>query len=145
MGMFDTVICNYVLPPVPYSDLFPDLTFTPPQGTHFQTKDLECFMEEYVITEDGSLIRQLYNWVEYTEEEMAALPPAPFQRTGRRVSAGTKTCEFHGRFVMYTTFPIPEHLSHLINNAHAWIDYEVKFTDGKLESIIPFEPNKNWL
>lgn len=46
MGMFDDIECRAELPAV-----------GPDPGTrHFQTKDRECCLDKYVITEDGKLL-----------------------------------------------------------------------------------------
>jgi len=46
MGLFDTVTCEYPIPNPVHQDL------------EFQTKDLECLLDHYVITRDGRLIRR---------------------------------------------------------------------------------------
>lgn len=46
MGMFDTIFCEYPLPEPGH------------QALGFQTKDLECLLDNYTITSDGRLIRR---------------------------------------------------------------------------------------
>lgn len=47
MGMFDDIKCEYPLPGTPLALIVPN----------FQTKDLECSLDQYEITEDGRLIQ----------------------------------------------------------------------------------------
>ena len=49
MGMFDSIQCSYPLPlPLEVVDIFPDV-----YDQEFQTKDLENFLDTYIINEDG--------------------------------------------------------------------------------------------
>ena len=64
MGMFDYVICNRIMPDGK------DGT-----GVEYQTKDLECFLWNYEITQDGRLMESHY-------EDGRQQPPRPYAYTG---------------------------------------------------------------
>lgn len=93
--MFDNLICLAPLPndpPIPRDD--------------FQTKDLDCLLDTYTITEDGLLLHARWN-VE-----------------------GELTVPYHGLIRFYYG-----DWSNDDQKMHAWYEYEAKFTDGKLVEI----------
>ena len=58
MGMYDNIKCKYPLPDAAA------------QGVDFQTKDLECTLAEYEITEDGRLIEHCWDYEATPEDEL---------------------------------------------------------------------------
>ena len=86
MGMFDSIYTNYRLPDIEVSE---DLTLVFNAGntkhfgyeTEFQTKDLECVLDTYLISSHGRLIL-----------------------TSGQVNEDTN---FHGRIIFYTTVKKP--------------------------------------
>jgi hypothetical protein len=94
----------------------------------FQTKAFDCLLDRYVLTADGSLLRQSCSWDtgEVLEEERL---------------------DFHGRFEMHTVF-FADDVGLVGHNglvarvlgpespAEAYaISYVLKFTDGQLVAI----------
>jgi len=93
MGLFDTVNCEYRMPNPAHQDL------------EFQTKDLECLLDRYVITRDGRLIRR-----------------------GSELRGLERDVEwpFHGDLCIYAGDP---------ENRERLVEYVVRFTHGRVEWI----------
>ena len=120
MGMFDWVDCKYPLP---------DGFVLPVQNNFdlFQTKDLECFMNRYTITEDGEL---LLTKIDYENNHN---------------NQPTKI-NYHGIITFYGSNIRGVSARGYItkNDEPLWKrEYEAKFTDGKLVEIklVPQEPS----
>jgi hypothetical protein len=100
MGMFDTLYCQYPLPNPRHQDL------------DFQTKDLECLLDTYTITQDGWLV----------------------QHAKRGWGAGRLVRDIewplHGDLRFYTSVKTEE---------PSWIEYVARFTHGRIEWIRPIE------
>lgn len=94
----------------------------------FQTKDFDCVLDRYVLTEDGALLRKSCSWDtrEVLDEERV---------------------EFHGRFEIHALFFADDTGLKESNGvalrllgpdfrgeAYA-VSYVLKFTDGRLEAI----------
>jgi len=94
MGLFDTVRCEYPLPEPAH------------QRLEFQTKDLDCLLDEYLITRDGRLVR----------------------RAGRAEKGLARDMEwpYHGDVRIYRTNP---------KNDREFIEYVVRFSNGRVEWI----------
>jgi hypothetical protein len=98
MGMFDTIRC-----------LAP-LLEPRHQALSFQTKDLDCLLDEYTITRAGHLVREpRTGWLARGPSRRIAVP-------------------LHGDVRMYTSVE---------NKAgrHTWVEYRVRFTAGRVEWI----------
>lgn len=98
MGLFDTVHCEFPLPDARH------------QGLDFQTKDLECTLDDYTITADGRLLRHA-------------------RRRGRGPDRDIEW-PLHGDISIYT---------HLAAEDPSWVEYVVRFTHGRVEWIRPLE------
>lgn len=67
MGMFDNLTCEYPLPAEPK-----------PHEKSFQTKDFDCQLDHYTITDDGRLLRDgaavsyhgTFRFYTYTSDDM---------------------------------------------------------------------------
>jgi len=96
--MFDTVHCEYPLPNARH------------QGLDFQTKNLECLMDEYTLTRDGRLVRRA--------------------GTGFGGEGLDRDAEWplHGDIRIYTSVK---------TETPSWIEYVVRFTHGQVEWIRP--------
>ncbi|MGH7489484.1 MAG: hypothetical protein ACREMY_28365, partial [bacterium] len=99
MGLFDTIHCEYPLPDPKHQDL------------EYQTKDLDCLMDCYTITNDGRLLRHV--------------------RRGRKGPDRDVEWPLHGDLRMYTSLPgdPPEN--------RTWVEYVVRFTHSNVEWIKP--------
>ena len=104
MGMFDDIRFEGEIPGEPK-----------PKRPHFQTKDLECVLDHYVVKTDGSLWRSEWD------------SDARVWTAGQRVS-------FHGMLNFYTLEHIPGTGPRGCEDA-IWFEYEAKFTDGMLQGI----------
>jgi hypothetical protein len=95
MGMFDEIRCDYPLPE------------TPDDGkVQFQTKDFDCILAYYRITEEGRLVMKV-RWDD-TEE---------------------RNVDHHGFVNFYTC------AGDRREGTFKWWEYNAKFTDGQLVSI----------
>jgi len=93
MGLFDTIRCEYRLPNPAHQDL------------EFQTKDLECLLDDYIITIDGRLIRLA---------------------SGLRRLTRDVEWPFHGDIRIYGEDP---------ERKDELVEYTVRFTRGRVEWI----------
>ena len=95
MGMFDTLKCEYPLP---------DKIV---QKDSFQTKSLDCLLNNYTISKRGKLILQPYN----------------------KTSVNKITVDFHGDLQFYTSRGSWE------ENNYERFEYIARFTEGNLQWI----------
>jgi hypothetical protein len=98
VGLFDTVRCEFPLPDPSHQEL------------DFQTKDLDCLLEEYTITRDGRLIRY---------------PRGRLFEPGR---ARAVDWPIHGDLRMYDSIERP-------GREGEWVEYLVRFTDGRVQWV----------
>lgn len=116
MGMYDEVICNYPLPGTVVGE--------------FQTKSFENFLEKYIITEEGRLIRETFNLEKVPEEERPFYgkpewETSPISRmigSFRRVDIKEEFYDYTGIVNIYT----------IKNNV--WLEYKIKFVDGYVKT-----------
>ena len=111
MGMFDTLKVQLKIPG--FSDI-PDC--------EFQTKSLDSAMENYVITDNGELYREMwdYEWIDD--------PTSAFNGYFNKVEGSycrEYLTNFHGDIIFYTGETINE----------KWRDYTARFTEGRLSRI----------
>lgn len=124
MGMFDSIQCNYPLPiPLEVVDIFPDL-----YDQEFQTKDLENLLEQYILNEDGELLR-IHKKYEWKDDDSAFL-----KGYMEVVSQKIVPSNFHGVLNFYCYETIHEDKSS-DKAKDISIDYLAKFTNGKIENI----------
>lgn len=108
MGMFDTLKVEIKIPG--YSEI-PDV--------EFQTKSLDCTLDNYVITNNGELYKEVweYNWIDdethyfkgYSEKV-----PDSYRRE--------YLTNYHGDIIFYSSKKIDG----------KWRYYSARFTEGKL-------------
>jgi len=122
MGMFDTVVCKCFLPdrPTGINDF---------QTKSFGTNGIGGNMDNYTITIDGSLIlhKVRMEWVE--EEDRPYYGKHEWDKGGlykmagcmNSIPEGDEVIEHHGIIYIYTH-----------TDDHDWVEYEIKFTDGKV-------------
>jgi hypothetical protein len=104
MGMFDTLKCEYLLP---------DKIV---QKDSFQTKSLDCLLDNYTISKRGKLILQRQRHYETKVNKI--------------------TVDFHGDLRFYTSKGSRE------ENNYEWFEYEARFTEGNLQWIKRVECKK---
>lgn len=102
MGMFDDVRCDHPLPEEPTGG-----------KRDFQTKDLECMLDHYRITEGGRLVVRSYG------------------------AGAERDTNFHGVLNFYT------YTGKANSKDFEWWQYQAKFTDGKLVKITGGKENRH--
>ena len=100
----------------------------------FQTKDFDCTLTEVYITDDGEL--QINEWVYESvpvEERPYPNDPGILGIIGslRRTNEAIRTIKHHGYVNFYTI---------LNDNDQTWLEFNAKFTDGKLSGIERLTP-----
>ena len=130
MGMYDDLKCEY---PLPDKEV---------QKETFQTKDFDCQMEEYLITEEGKLVHHTvrYETVPDEEREYYGTPEwdeKPFVRSFgcmRSIPTGDVEIPFHGDLLFYT------YTGDFNKGTDIWYEYEARFTEGQLTKIKRLTP-----
>lgn len=122
MGMFDSIEVNCLLPlPLEVVDKIYDYF-----ELEFQTKDLECFLEKFIISEDGSLmfLKQDRRWVDDDESFLKGYMKVE--------SENLIDSNFHGllTFYAYERLKTGEDKGEDIS-----LTYVAKFTNGKCEQL----------
>lgn len=112
MGMYDLLKCKYPLPEG-YEDM---------QDREFQTKSLECLLDNYTITEDREL------WVTQAEREWVEDSSSFLGGYAKALRTWEERIEdIHGDIYFYD-FRDRHNLQDLVT-------FRARFTHGKLESI----------
>lgn len=119
MGMFDELTCAY---PLPRSEM---------QGRTFQTKDFDCMLERYSITQDGKLIHYPHRLER--NPEWKEPPPDDTSITSlfgmlMQVDEPPHQMNYHGDVYFYDF------------EGESWggnlITFRARFTEGQLTSIV---------
>jgi hypothetical protein len=97
MGMFDTIRCEYPLPENSF------------QEESFQTKSLECLLDEYTITKRGRLILHMHRHYQTKTKDVDV--------------------EYHGDLRFYTS------VGERDEGTYEWVEYKARFTEGKVQWI----------
>ena len=120
MGMFD-----YVRSEIPLPDGFTG---------ELQSKDFDCALTNIVISADGRLLIEDFEYEEVPKEERS-FPDAPdddiLSIVGalRRVNRRWRDLDHHGDFNFYG------YAGQYGNPGYNWHEYVARFTNGKLEFI----------
>jgi hypothetical protein len=117
MGMFDQIKLEVPLPD----------TDEVPTDTIFQTKDLECMLDDYVIASDGHLYKEKwdYDWI---EDESVAM----FKGRLQKIEGSFRreiVPDHHGDIPFY------HDALREIDGKRIWHEYVARFTHGKLSYI----------
>ena len=127
MGMYGEIRCEFPLPESGYRVL---------PGHTFQTKSLECCLDEYTITADGLLILHKVRGERVPEEERPYYgtpewenPRCRVAGSIRTVSVGDEEVHYHGDVHFYGSFAIQD------ESRSAWVEYKARFTEGRLSRI----------
>jgi hypothetical protein len=112
MGMFDYIKCEVQLPGYSYIT-----------DEKFQTKSFECLLENYVISDNRQIYRELwdYEWIDNTDS-LFGKQLVKVDGTYRR----DYLTDLHGDIIFYTERPPAD---------GKWYDYFARFTEGKLTRI----------
>jgi hypothetical protein len=120
MGMFDDIVCKYPLP-------FPeDTKGYIPNG--FQTKDLDCGLDQYEIREDGTL------WLRECEREHIAGDPNGktfFEKFG--IVKEIKVWWTH--VITTKTIRMYDYNNYNDGSYDYWVEFEIVFIDGVIDKI----------
>ncbi len=112
MGMFDELRVEHILPGK-----------TEITDEWYQTKDLECVMTKYVISANGELYEEKWQW-EWVEENTHWL--GGYMKKIEGSYHREYLTDYHGDVRFYKGSK-PEN--------GKWRDYYVRFTDGKLSKM----------
>lgn len=107
--------------------------FPEDQCRYFQTKSFESEMIKYFITEEGELIREVCHYEEvpeeerpyYTDPEFEINPIVKYCGSIKKIVDSMEIIKLHGIITFYT-----------YNKGREWLEYEAKFTNGKLQEVI---------
>jgi hypothetical protein len=132
MGMFDTILCKRKLP---LSELLEELKVDwKNQG--FQTKDLDCSMALYEITEEGTLNEEVLEreYICYTEEELQTMQPKPWSPYKEILIKNKymKPVMHHGIINFYDVL-------NYTDTQDIWVEFNAYFIYGKLDKIELFK------
>lgn len=135
MGMFDWLLCEYPLPDLP-----------DPTSIEFQTKDLDCLLDNYRITKDGRLMHETYRVEDQSDPNAKGISRIFGMCT--RITTGEEDVNFHGYLHFYGNqvrfkeekvksddHKVIEMISKLDGEDREWFTYDAKFTDGKVVEI----------
>jgi len=130
--MFDTVVCKHRLP---LSDLLKEMSVNW-SDIGFQTKDLDCSMALYEITEEGLLNEEIVEreYVYYTEEEQKAATHrlwSPYKEVIVK-SRHMKPIAHHGIINFYDSLNYSP-------TQDVWVEFSAYFIYGKLDKITLFK------
>jgi len=128
MSLYDDVKCEYKLPGATREV----------QKDVFQTKNFECAMDNYTITEGGELIHHVHEYESVPEEERPHYGTPEWDQKLYKL-VGCMRSKFvkdvkvnhHGIIFIYT-----------ITKDKEWWEYMIKFTDGKIIDVERL--NKNY-
>jgi hypothetical protein len=110
MGMYDSVRVHF---PLPLHESQQDL-----QHVEYQTKDLDCTMDHFIVGTDGRL------WREYSEQVLLQLQPeAPFSQDP--IPCGMELVDYTGSMDIFGG-------SHRREN---YVEFELTFARGHLECV----------
>ena len=130
MSLFDTIRCEYPLP---------DLD--DPTTIEFQSKSLECLMNDYRITKEGRLLRIDCRYEDHSDPNAKGL--LRFAGCMTPIPIGDTDMNYHGWLNFYGNqytgelFLIDPNTGK--DTAHPepvkWYEYNAKFTDGTLVEL----------
>lgn len=110
MGMFDEIRVEQILPGEYVIN-----------DEWYQTKSLECGLYKYVITANGELYREHWDYEQIKDsDQMLGFRIKKIEDSYRR----DYLTDFHGDIIFYRSKP-----------NKVWRDYHARFTDGKLSRM----------
>jgi hypothetical protein len=112
MGMFDDLRCRYPLPVEGANEL------------RYQTKDLDCQMDQYEIREDGTLWREDYDVEDQSDPNATGIMRLSGMMT--RVNPRWVPVDYLGRIWFYGSFT---------GDWKDWIEWCADIIDGRVRSV----------
>jgi len=112
MGMFDQIICRYPLPIPGANDL------------DYQTKSLDCVLDDLEIREDGSLWKEHYDVEDHSDPKANGI--ASVFGSMARVNLRWEPEPYTGEICFHTS---------LGKDHSGWIDFSAWFADGKIKEV----------
>ena len=126
MGMFDTIKCLCPLPRGEEPKELANIDFN--RDLIWQTKDLECSMDQYEIRQDGTL------WIERYDIEDKSNPDAigwaRFAGMYTRVNVRWEPMSHYTGMIKFCEFYAPDSLEN-----DYWIEYQATFIDGTVKKM----------
>lgn len=126
MGMYDNIKCDYPLEGGVWDEVFQTKSF----GDGFTGG----FLDDYTITAEGELVLHKTAWEVVPEQERPYWGKPEWDKNPlmqvagsmKSIPLGDEVIEHHGVVNMYTQ---------VTGSGGAWIEYEIKFTDGKVADV----------
>jgi hypothetical protein len=135
MGMFDYINCKY---PLPLTEELKALNVVWAEK-EFQTKDLDNYLGNYIIAENGELLEHIQEreYVPYTKEEVKQKQIKAWDLWKEVLVKNEydKKINHHGVITFYTD-------AELNDSETLWIDFKAFFIYGKLDKIELVETKK---
>lgn len=131
MGMFDNISVSDALP---YSDEMKELGLNVNNYT-FQTKDLDCLMDTYII-QSGKLFIQKYKtstWIEGDKNAKSVMDRIGYTE---RTDPYYEEVPHHGEIYFY------EFLRDVQDKWDCWVEFKATFTTGQLTGLELFKFEK---
>lgn len=127
MGMYDSILVKQELP-LP-EEIKNKCDW---KNHHFQTKDLDNYLGEYIINEYRELVEVVIEreYIPYTKEERKKLSLKPWD-LWKEIKEGPtvyKNTEYHGAVTFYTYESFDD-------ETDFWADFKAYFVYGKLDKI----------
>lgn len=119
MGMFDTIKCEYPLP------------VARAQDQHFQTKDLDCCLNDYRLKLDGSLWVVEYDIEDHSDPNATGLSALMGKLS--RVNPRDVPFPHTGRVVFYSDYPVVDPATQAKGRGN--VEFAAEFNKGMLVSL----------
>lgn len=128
MGMFDWIVCEYPLPELPDDTYFDEA---------FQTKSLDCHLDHYTITKEGTLILHSTEMVGVPEEERPYYGTPDWNRSEFLRLCGSYKSIPTGDVIVDLTDTIRFYTSagDYDDKSFIWYEWVATFKNGKLVDI----------
>lgn len=124
MGMYDNFTIEYPLPIEHWvPDKYRSIAYQCFGSDGFQSKDMECLLHYYFISNDGRI---------FIDKPSSFESDIPYER---------KQIYFHGHIKVYDLVFLDEDNQEQ-DRPRLWFEYDLKFTDGLLVSAIMISPTK---
>jgi hypothetical protein len=143
MGMYDYISSKYPLPRPTDPMEAKDVNFT---ALTFQTKDLECALDNYEIREDGTLWQRQYEIEWEAGDPKADSLSERIGRIGRSKLVKEWWVPYHysGNMEFYEALQHSDQSNELWKNDY-WVEYQARFDKGQLVDVqlVKFDATSN--
>jgi hypothetical protein len=125
MGVYDSFLIDYPLPIEPWiPEKYKPFIYYTFQADGFQSKDLECCLKSFYISNDGHIFEDIFGSFEVDKQ--------PFER---------KQIYYHGHIRVYTPVYLDDDKEET-RGPILWFEYDLKFTDSLLVNAKMVSPTQ---